>query len=280
MSPADPEAHLRRTPPSASGAHPPEAGPRSALATWAPVLVLAALAALVVAMGWHRYLSFATIGQNYGMLAAYVSANFAMAIGAYMLAYIAVVALSLPGGLVMTLTGGLLFGLIAGALATAIAATIGATIVFLIARSSLGQAMAARAGPWLSRLAAGFREDAFAYLLFLRLVPAFPFFVVNIVPALLGVRLSTYVTATLIGILPGTIAFTLAGTGLGSVIEAQNALQQTCLAEHAGHLAACPYTIDTSALVTPELLLAFAALGVVALIPVIARKWSKSHAAA
>jgi uncharacterized membrane protein YdjX (TVP38/TMEM64 family) len=139
--------------------------------------------------------------------------------------------------------------------------------------------LAARAGPWLGRLREGFKENALSYLLFLRLVPVFPFWLVNLAPALLGVSLRTYVIGTAIGIIPATIAFSVAGAGLGSVVEAQNELYAACLAKGpADPEAACPYRIDLSALVTQELLAAFALLGLVALIPVIYKRWSKRNA--
>lgn len=248
---------------------------------WMPLIVIAALMALVFAMGWHKLLSFKTIGLNYEAMKVFIGQNLAAALAIYVVAYIAVVALSLPGGLVMTLAGGLLFGWKLAAPATVIGATIGATIIFLIAKTSFGEGLAAKAGPWIGRLQEGFKENALSYLLFLRLVPAFPFVIVNLAPALLGVPLRTYVIGTLLGIIPGTTAFAIAGAGLGSVVEAQNATYQACLAKNPGAGdALCPYTIDTSKLVTTELLVAFAVLGVVALIPVAIKKWSNRHATA
>jgi uncharacterized membrane protein YdjX (TVP38/TMEM64 family) len=247
---------------------------------WLPLIVLVAAMAVVFGMGWHKYLSFRTVGENYGALREFISSNVLGALAIFMLAYIAVVALSLPGGLIMTLSGGLLFGWQIGAPATIVAATIGATLVFLIAKSSFGETLAAKAGPWLSKLQDGFKENALSYLLFLRLVPAFPFVVVNLAPALLGVPLRTYVLGTLFGIMPGTFAFSFAGAGLGSVVEKQNALHAECLAKSpADPETACPYNIDTSALVTSELLIAFALLGVVALIPVALKSWRQRHVA-
>lgn len=248
---------------------------------WLPLIVLAALMLLVFAMGWHKYLSFKTIGLNYEALQAFISENLIVALLIYMAAYIAVVALSLPGGLIMTLAGGLLFGWQLGVPATIIAATIGATLIFLIAKSSLGETLAAKAGPWVGKLREGFQQNALSYLLFLRLVPAFPFAVVNLAPALLGVPLRTYVIGTFIGIIPGTAAYSIAGAGLGSVVEAQNKVYNACLA--AKGEANCTYTIDFSALVTKELVIAGVALGFVALIPVVYNWYKKrndGHAAA
>lgn len=251
-----------------------ELPPPNTVVRWLPLVLLAAVMALGYALGWHKYLSFKTIGLNYEVLKSFIADNFIAAIALYMLIYVAVVALSAPGGLVMTLAGGLLFGWQLGAPATIIAATIGATILFLIAKTSFGESLAAKAGPWLAKLQDGFKENALSYLLFLRLVPVFPFVIVNLAPALLGVPLRTYVIGTLIGIIPGTIAFSVAGSGLGSIVETQNKIYQTCLATAPANAdTACPYTIDTSALVTTQLLAAFALLGAVALIPVAYKRW-------
>ena len=253
----------------------------SRVGRWLPLAVIALLMALTFAMGWHKLLTFKTIGLNYEALKAFIAQNLAAAVALYVLAYIAVVTLSLPGGLVMTLTGGLLFGWKIGAPAAIVGATIGATLIFLVARSSFGESLAARAGPWIGKLRDGFKENALSYLLFLRLVPAFPFFVVNLAPALLGVPLATYVLGTFLGIIPATTAFSIAGSGLGSVVEAQNAAYNACVARTpGGGDAGCPYSIDTSKLVTTELILAFAALGVVALIPIALKKWNSRHVAA
>lgn len=251
------------------------------LARWLPLAVLAVAMALVPALGLHKYLTFKSIGLNYEALRQFIANHTVAALGAYVLAYVAVVALSLPGALVMTLAGGLLFGWKLAAPATVIGATIGATIIFLVARTSLGSALAAKGGPTLQKIIAGFRDDAWSYLLFLRLVPVFPFFLVNLAPGLAGVPLLTYVVTTLIGIIPGTTAYSIAGSGLGSVVEAQNTVYNACLAQHPADAAtACSYEIDVRHLVTGELLLAFAALGVVALIPIALKKWRKTDVAA
>ena len=252
----------------------------SSLKRWLPLIALAGAMVLARVFGLHEYLSFKTIGLNYDSLQAFIANNWLAAVALYMLVYVAVVALSLPGGLFMTLSGGLLFGWQVGAPATVVAATIGATLIFLIAKTSFGESLAAKAGPWLAKLKDGFNENALSYLLFLRLVPAFPFVVVNLAPALLGVPLRTYVLGTFLGIIPGTTAFSVAGAGLGSVVASQNAVYKECLAKNPGAAAdtACPYTIDTSALVTKELVAAFVLLGVIALIPIALKRWSPAKA--
>jgi|LNFM01.1.fsa_nt_gb uncharacterized membrane protein YdjX (TVP38/TMEM64 family) len=251
----------------------------SSMRRWLPLVALVAVAVLVVAMGWHKLLTLKNIGLNYEALRHFITHNLVAALAIYFALYVAVVALSLPGALILTLAGGLLFGWLISTATTVVAATIGATIVFLVARSSIGEGVASKVGPWLSRLSEGFRENALSYLLFLRLVPAFPFVIVNLAAAVLGVPLRSYMLGTFIGIIPGTAAFSVAGSGLGSVIKAQNRSYSACVAKMPGGEAACPYTIDTSALVTKELIVAFVLLGVVALIPVALKKWRARNAA-
>jgi len=202
-----------------------------------------------------------------------------LSLAAFIALYAATVTLSLPGGAVLTIAGGFLFGWFLGGVASIIGATIGACAVFLVARSSLGDFLAARAGPWLSRFRQGFQEDAFSYLLFLRLVPIFPFWLVNLAPGLLGVSFATYVVTTILGIIPGTFAYSLAGNGLDSLIEAQQAMHQSCLAKIGpGGQESCPYALDPGALLTPELIAGLVALGLVALVPVVV-KWFRRRPA-
>jgi uncharacterized membrane protein YdjX (TVP38/TMEM64 family) len=206
-------------------------------------------------------------------LRASIEGHTVLAILAFMAVYAATVALSLPGAAVLTVTGGFLFGWFWGGVASMVAATVGAVIVFLIARSALGEPLAARAGPWLSKLRQGFQEDGFSYLLFLRLVPIFPFWLVNLAPALLGVGLGTYVLATVFGIIPGSFAYSIAGKGLDSVIVAQQAAHQSCLAKMGSDAEElCPYVLEPGVLVTPGLVAGLVALGLVALIPIAVKR--------
>jgi uncharacterized membrane protein YdjX (TVP38/TMEM64 family) len=236
----------------------------------APVAAVVLVMALVFAMGWHRYLSLETLVRHRAAIESFVAARYPLAIATFIAVYVAAVALSIPGAAILTITGGVLFGWLAGALAAIVGATSGATIVFLIARGACGESILRRAGPLVSKLADGFRADAFNYLLFLRLVPVFPFWLVNLAPAVVGVRLPTFVLATALGIIPATFAFALVGGGLDSVIAAQEAAYRGCLAVGRPE---CRLDFSMSALVTPQLLAAFVALGVVALIPVAVRKW-------
>jgi uncharacterized membrane protein YdjX (TVP38/TMEM64 family) len=243
-----------------------------------PLALLIVGAALVLAMGWQKYLSLETLAENRDSLRAFIDANMLLALLAFIALYAVIVAFSLPGGAVLTLAGGLLFGWFIGGIASVIGATLGAIVVFVIAKSALSEFLAARAGPWLGRFRRGFEEDAFNYLLFLRLVPIFPFWLVNLAPALLGVSFTTYLLTTILGIIPGTFAYSLAGNGLDSVIAAQQAAHQSCLAKMgAGGQESCPYRLDPGALVTPELIAGLVALGLVALVPVLV-KWFRRRA--
>jgi uncharacterized membrane protein YdjX (TVP38/TMEM64 family) len=244
-----------------------------------PLLLLAAATCFVLAMGWQHYLTLEALAENRQALRAFIDGNMLLSVAAFVALYAVVVALSLPGGAVLTLAGGFLFGWFFGGVISIVGATIGATIVFLIARSALGDFLAARAGPWLSRFREGFQEDAFSYLLFLRLVPIFPFWLVNLAPGLLGVSFGTYVATTFLGIIPGTFAYALAGNGLDSVIEAQQAAHQSCLAKMGpGGQDSCTFTLDPGALLTPELIAGLVALGVVALVPVAVKWFRRKHA--
>jgi uncharacterized membrane protein YdjX (TVP38/TMEM64 family) len=202
----------------------------------------------------------------------FVREHSVLAVLSYIGLYIAVVALSVPGAAFLTVSGGFLFGVVLGASAAVIGATIGATLIFLAARTALGEPMLRRAGPRAAKLARGFREDAFSYLLFLRLVPAFPFFLVNLVPAFAGVGMLPFVTATALGVIPGSVVFSFAGTGLDSVIAAQKNAFDVCAA--AGR-SDCHMTFNAKDVLTPELVGALVALGLLALVPVVARRLRK-----
>jgi uncharacterized membrane protein YdjX (TVP38/TMEM64 family) len=241
------------------------------LKRWTPLVVLAVLIALAYALGLHRYFTFGTLIENRVALQTFVERNFFSAVLAYALIYVTVVALSLPAAGLLSIVGGFIFGWLVSAPVTVIAATIGAVIVFQVVKTSLGSAIAERAGPFVTKLSNGFSKDAFNYLLFLRLVPAFPFFAVNAVAGLARVDIKIFIFATLVGIIPGSFAFAWLGRGLDSIIQAQGAAHDTCVA--AKSAAECPIEFSPSALVTSELLFAFAVLGIVALIPVALKKW-------
>jgi uncharacterized membrane protein YdjX (TVP38/TMEM64 family) len=184
-----------------------------------PVAVLLTGLVLFWVLGLSRYCSFDALNQHHAELAAWVAAHGVLAALAFVLAYALVVAFSLPIAALITPLGGFLFGPWLGAALAVIGATLGAVTVFLAARTALRDVFQARAGKTLAKLEDGFKRDAFNYLLFLRLVPVFPFWLVNIVPALLGMRLGAYTLATLIGIIPGAVVYASLGAGFGMLFE-------------------------------------------------------------
>lgn len=233
---------------------------------WGALALLLALMLIGYLNGWHEVLSLSGLIRHRDALAQLVADNRYEAMGLFTLAYAAVVAMSFPGGSLLTVAAGAMFGWMMGGMVAVVGATIGATIVFLIARSSVGSVLADRAGPFLRKLSDGFRRDAASYLLFLRLTPVFPFWLVNIAPALFQVPLRIYVVTTALGILPGTFAFAMVGSGFDSVIAAQEALDPGC----AGR-GTCQ--VSLTALLTPQLATALVVMGLVALLPVALRLW-------
>jgi uncharacterized membrane protein YdjX (TVP38/TMEM64 family) len=182
-----------------------------------PLGLLVAAGIAFVGIGGHHYLTFAALAENRDWLSSLVQRWGFVAALLYIAVYAGLVALSVPGSAVLTIAGGFLFGTWLGTLCAILGATLGATGVFLATRAGLG-GLAQRAGPLVGKLEAGFRADAFSYLLVLRLVFIFPFWLVNLVPALVGVRLSTFILATFLGIIPGAFVYASLGSGLGNVV--------------------------------------------------------------
>ena len=185
-----------------------------------PLVVLALGLAAFFALGWDRYLSIEQLKEHRIDLQAWVAGHPAVAGLAFAGGYAVAVAFSIPGAAILTICGGFLFGPLPATLYVVLGATAGATALFLAARFALRDFLRARVGGALARMEAGFNENPLSYMLILRLVPAFPFWLVNLVPAFLGVRLSTYVIGTFFGIIPGTVVYALIGDGAGAVLEA------------------------------------------------------------
>jgi uncharacterized membrane protein YdjX (TVP38/TMEM64 family) len=255
----------KATTPSSEAAGRPDYGLRRLV----PLAVVVLVGIAVYALGWHRAVSLENLVRHHAALTLLADRHILLAIGAYIALYVAGVALSLPCGAILTVAGGILFGGLVGGLAAIAGATLGATCLFLIARSAFGEFLTRRAGPRLAGLVAGFREDAFSYLLFLRLVPVFPFFLVNLAPAIVGVRLAPFVAATALGIIPATFAFAFLGAGLDDVIDDQAEALRTC--EAAGRTD-CQIDFSLVSALTPQMIAGLVALGLVALIPVAVKR--------
>ncbi len=193
--------------------------PRSDLAKRLPLLVILAVA-LVGAFTLRDYLSFQLLADNREALIAFRDANYALTVGVFIAAYVAIVAFSLPGATIATLTGGFLFATFPGALFNITGATIGAVLIFLAARWGMGESLSARMDASegaVKKIKAAIDDNQWEALFLIRLVPAVPFFVANVVPALVGVPLSRYVVTTFLGIIPGAVVYTSVGAGLGEV---------------------------------------------------------------
>ena len=224
-----------------------------------PLVMLAVGLAAFFGLGLDHYLTFAALKEHRTELVGTVMARPVLSVLAFIAIYAIATAFSFPGGAILTVAGGFLFGIWLGTFATVIGATIGAIGVFLAAQTAFGDTLRAKAGPFVKRMEAGFKENALSYLLVLRLIPAFPFFLINIVPALLGVRLGTYALGTFLGIIPGTFVFSSIGAGLGSVFDMGG-----------------EFTLMGA--LTPEVIAALAGLSVLSLLPV-AFKWWKARKA-
>jgi uncharacterized membrane protein YdjX (TVP38/TMEM64 family) len=224
-----------------------------------PILVLIAGLLSFFALGLDRYLTFDALRENRETLLALVDRYGILAAIVFVAVYAAAVAFSVPGGAVMTITGGFLFGTWWTTLYVVVAATLGATALFLAVRMALGDLLRARAGPWLKKMEDGFNRNAFSYLLVLRLIPVFPFFVVNLVPAFLGVPLRTYVVATFLGIIPGSFVYASVGNGLGTILDAGE-------------------TPDLGIIFEPQILIPIIGLAVLLLLPIVYRMYKKPKA--
>lgn len=219
---------------------------------WPVYLIVAGLTA-----GWQlglfRYLSLDTLREQHEALRSFVEGNLLLAVAAYILIYALSTLFMVPGALWITIAGGFLFGLAGGSVATTVGATLGASLLFLAARTAFGGMLRERAGPFLRKMEAGFHQNPRAYMFALRFLPIVPFPVANIAPALLGARYPDYALTTAIGIIPGVVAYTWIGAGLGATFAAG---ENPDIASVAGNLVP-----------------AFAALAVVSLMPVVWKKF-------
>ena len=226
----------------------------------APVAVLLALLIAFFALGLDHYFTFESLKAHRVELQDFVARHLLLAILIYVVGYALLTAASLPIATLVTLVGGFLFGAVAGTALTVVGATAGATAVFLIARTAFGDSLRIRARPYIGRMEEGFARNAWSYMLFLRLMPAFPFFAVNIVPAFLGVKTRTYVVTTFVGIIPGTAIYNTVGAGLGAIFDRGE-------------------EFGLANVVTPEIVVGLAGLALLALAPVLVRRFRRDSAA-
>jgi uncharacterized membrane protein YdjX (TVP38/TMEM64 family) len=230
-----------------------------------PVFVLGIGLAAFFLSGLYRYLTFDTLALRYAEVEAWRAANPVFAAFVALALYALAVTLSIPLGWLMTLTVCLVFGWLLGTVIAVMAATIGACLVFLAARYALGDLLRKRAGKFVERFSEGFKRDAASYMLFVRLVPVLPFFIVNVVPALIGVPFVTYAWTTFIGILPGTLMYAFASDLLRDVLAER---AEAC----AANIAPCGEAIDPTRFIKPELFVLIVLIALSALLPVVFRR--------
>jgi uncharacterized membrane protein YdjX (TVP38/TMEM64 family) len=222
-----------------------------------PILLLGLLFVIFFYFRLDSYLSFESLKLNRALLVTWTEQHHIASLLIFALIYMLAVAISIPGAWFLTLTAGFLFGPMLGTAVVICSATLGAFMVYLAVKYALRDWVATKTTRWLKSMEQGFQDNAFSYLLFLRLVPLFPFWLVNIVPALLGIPTRTYITATFIGIIPGSFVYVLVGNGLGHVFDANQ-------------------TPNLAILKDPVILLPLIALALLALIPIIYKKFKKT----
>lgn len=219
-------------------------------------LVVVALIAGVIGGFFYldlgRYLSLEALKQNRDQLLVFTEAHYVASVALFILAYIVVAGLALPGAVILTLAGGFLFGSVMGTLFVNLGATTGALLAFLAARYLLRDWVEHKFGKWLGPVQQGFAKDAFGYLMTLRLIPLFPFFVVNLVSGLTRMSVGSYVAATALGIIPGSFVYAYAGRQLGTI----NSLKEVA---------------------SPNVIAAFVLLGALALVPIAYRRFASKR---
>ncbi|MBT3358214.1 MAG: TVP38/TMEM64 family protein [Rhodospirillales bacterium] len=218
-----------------------------------PLVALAGGAAAFFGFGFHEILSFEELRANRSDFMTWVAANTVLAAVSFIAAYAATVVFIPPSGTLMTVIGGFAFGTVFGLAYVMVGATLGATILFLVAKLALGDYLRDRAGPGIKKMEAGFRENELSYMLVLRLVPLFPFWLVNLAPAFLGVGVRSYVIGTFFGIIPGTAVYAAFGAGLGSILDSNE-------------------EFSPMGVLTPEIIAGLIGLALLALVPVVYKK--------
>ena len=233
---------------------------KSIIARLAPLAVIAGALAVFFAMGWHQYFTLDTLRDNRTALQDWVEASPIRAVAIFVGVYAAAVAISFPGASILTIFGGYLFGLWLGTPAIVFAATLGASIIFLAAKTALGDFLSNRLGGSLKKMEQGFREDELSYMFLLRLVPAFPFWAVNIAAGVLGVSARNFIIGTFFGIIPGTFVYASIGAAAGAAFDAGEDVTLSGI------------------LFQPQTLIPIVGLALLALLPILVKRFSRKAA--
>ena len=223
-----------------------------------PLLVLGAGLVAFFALGLNKYLTLDLLRENREALKDFVHDHKTQAVLAFIAAYVIVAAFSLPLGALLSVAGGYLFGSVFGATWIVIGATVGSTILFLVAKTALGEPLRERFSAQLKPMEDGFKANAFSYLMLLRLVPLFPFWLVNLAPAFFGVSAVTFIVTTFIGIIPGSFVFASIGNGLNALFESGGT----------------PDLSLTALLSRPDFYIPIIGLAVLSLIPIVYRAFA------
>ena len=222
------------------------------------ITVVTCIVTIFFSMDFDSYLSFETLRHNKERMTDWYDDHHFITVVLFIVTYILVVALSLPGAIWMTLAGGFIFGPLQASIYVVVSATLGASILFVLAKFWLADFFKEKVGTTAEKMENGFKSNALSYLLFLRLVPVFPFWLVNLVPAFLGVPLRTFVIGTGLGIIPGTTVFCWVGSGLGVALDSGDILDPSEILLH------------------PEIISTFVGLGTLSLIPIVYKKFKRN----
>ncbi|PZR31239.1 TVP38/TMEM64 family protein [Caulobacter segnis] len=231
------------------------------LRRFGPLALIVVLFVAAFASGLADHISLEELRARGSALQAFAREKPLLSVAIYLAVYVSSVAISLPGALILSLTGGFLFGPIGGGFAAVSGATGGSTITYLVFRTAFGDMLRKKPTAFLTKVETGFRGDAFNYLLTLRLIPAFPLLVVNVASGVFGIRARTFVLASLLGMIPSSFVYAGIGAGLGHIF-AQGG----------------PVTLET--LFSPRIYLPIIGMGVLAFLPPLWRHWRKGREAA
>lgn len=226
--------------------------------SWGFLLLILLVLAVFYLTDLKTYFNFSTLKAYHQTLQLFVENYFLFSLLMFGGLYVGVAATSLPIAAFLTILGGFLFGPFLNLVVVDISATLGATLLFLAVKTTFGELLQQKATPWIKKMEKGFQENAFSYLLSIRLVPLFPFWAVTIVAALLNTPLRFFVGATLIGIIPGTFIYSLLGNGLTVLLEQEK-------------------QPDLSLLFEPAIFLPLCGLALLSLLPIVYKKWKKNH---
>lgn len=226
-----------------------------------PLGVIGISLAAFFALGGPEYVNAETLKQNRVYLAGLVENNFILVFAGFIALYALLVGISFPGAGLLSIFGGFMFGTLTGTLGIIIGATIGACIIYMAVKMALGDSMAEKMGPYMAKFEKGLKENELSYLFILRFVPIFPFFVVNVVPALFNVKFRNYVVSTFFGIIPGSLVYASIGDGASALFEKGEDL----------HLA--------GVMTEPRVLFPIIGLMCLSAVPILYKKFSKAQPA-